>query len=530
MGATPWRFKSSHPHFLSFLDIACRSLASQAVFRILDQPQAVAMTRTINNFGRNVSFQPRHYFQPDSAEAILRVMADHKGQRFRAIGRLHSWSRIQETDGVVIDMSRIHSIDIQSNETGAGANSSRHVTVGGGCQVKTLLSVLAEHGLTLPTVGLIDEQTVAGATATGTHGSGKHCLSHYIRSVTIAHFDSDGQPTLTQIDTGVELAAAKCSLGLLGIIVALTFECREKYNVNEVAAPFENVDEVLAKETDYPLQQFYLIPWSWRIFAHHRRETSDSKSKLAWLYHWYFFLVIDVGLHLVVYGLAKFFKSRWLTRGFFKYVVPLTIARNWSVVDDSHKMLVMEHDMFRHCEVEIFVQRSHVAAATDLLIDIVSVFGDHRHSDARAASQNMTNVTLEQIGQLERLERNRGTYCHHYPICFRRVLADNTLISMASPTANEGSETNTEDWFAISFISYQWPTERDGFFEFADFVSTVIAERFGGRCHWGKLNSLSRQQNERLYPQLETFRTVVNQFDPEGAFSSDWFEQVVNEH
>ena len=45
------------------------------------------------------------------------------------------------------------------------------------------LAELAESKHTLPSLGLIDEQTVAGATATGTHGSGRNSLSHYVQAV-----------------------------------------------------------------------------------------------------------------------------------------------------------------------------------------------------------------------------------------------------------------------------------------------------------------------------------------------------------
>ena len=117
------------------------------------------------------------------------------------------------------------------------------------------------------------------------------------------------------------------------------------------------------------------MPWSWRIFGHHRSETKQPRSKLAFLYRIYNFTVIDIGLHVVVVLLGRILKWRAALRLFYRWILPLTIARNWKVVDDSHAMLVMEHELFRHIEIEVFVPRSKLQPATDLLIDVVSVFG-----------------------------------------------------------------------------------------------------------------------------------------------------------
>ena len=66
----------------------------------------------------------------------------------------------------------------------------------------------------------------------------------------------------------------------------------------------------MAAETDFPLQQFYLIPWLWQYFVQHRREVSAKRSGLATLYRWYFYLILDVAFHLIVLLLARRLRSR----------------------------------------------------------------------------------------------------------------------------------------------------------------------------------------------------------------------------
>ena len=43
------------------------------------------------------------------------------------------------------------------------------------------------------------------------------------------------------------------------------------YLIEERTEWFERIEEVLEQEADFPRQQFYLVPWSWRWFAQLRR-------------------------------------------------------------------------------------------------------------------------------------------------------------------------------------------------------------------------------------------------------------------
>ncbi len=469
------------------------------------------MTNDVANFGRNIEFRPASIFCPTSIEELVEILNLHRGQEIRVVGRLHSWSQAPCTSGVMLDLRKLDSVEI--DETGEFPT----VTVGAGCQIKRLIEQLAVAGLALPSLGLIDEQSVAGATATGTHGSGKHSLSHYVEAVSVAHFDEQtGEAKISVIDSGPELYAARCSLGLLGVVVSLKFRCRAGYNIQEHALAHDSLASVLALEKDYPQQQFYLMPWSWRYFGHHRVETSAPRNWFASLYRAYCFGVVDVGLHVVIFILVKLLKLAWPVRFFYQWLLSPTIIRNWKVVDDANVMLVMEHQLFRHVEIELFVPRAELERATQLLIDVIAVFGDQELQHPHA-----TEACLTGANKWEELQQYRGKYVHHYPICFRRILCDETLISMASP--GDGGE---QDWYAISLISYQWPAERQGFFAFADFVAPLFASLFGGRCHWGKYNPLGRLATERSYPAIQQFRDVKQRFDPSRVFQNEWFRKI----
>jgi FAD/FMN-containing dehydrogenase len=124
----------------------------------------------VENFGGNVAFSPAAAYLPRSEDEVLKILAQQRGKRIRAVGRLHSWSIAVHADEVLIDLRYLNHVQVIA--------SGARAAVGAGCQIKRLLAELDRQGLTLPSVGLISEQTIAGATATGTHGSGKHSLSH----------------------------------------------------------------------------------------------------------------------------------------------------------------------------------------------------------------------------------------------------------------------------------------------------------------------------------------------------------------
>jgi hypothetical protein len=376
----------------------------------------------VENFGRNVRFRPRIVAEPKSEDDVLRILDEHRGARLRAIGRMHSYSEAACCEDLLVDLRYLNSVRIERRE-----NNGVWATIGAGCQVKRVLAELERQaGVTLPSVGLITEQAIAGAVSTGTHGSGKHSLSHYVAEVRVATYDaSTGQAIIRTISDGPELRAARCSLGCLGIIVSVSFRARPQYCVEEHFQRYDTLAEVIAAERVFPLQQFYVMPWKWDFWVQHRRESPQPRSRLAWLYRLYFFLVMDVGLHLVILFLTKLYRHRWATRFFFRRLLPIGVIRHWVVVDKSQDMLVMEHELFRHVEIEVFVTRPRLAAALDFVQELLRYFDGDPNVLSAATREN-----LKKLGLLN--STDVGAYTHRYPICVRRILPDDTLISMAS--------------------------------------------------------------------------------------------------
>ncbi|MFP6678359.1 MAG: FAD-binding protein, partial [Pirellulaceae bacterium] len=245
----------------------------------------------IKNFGANLVFEPANYFAPAGEEEVVSILGRCRGRNIRVVGRLHSWSDAPRGDDVLLDLRHLNRVDIEERDDGVWA------TIQAGCQIKKVITELDRRaGVTLPSLGLITEQTIAGAVSTGTHGSGKHSLSHYVDEISVATYDAEtGEPVIRTIDSGDELLAVRCSLGCMGVILSVGLQCRPQYRVEEHMRIVGDCEDVLAAEEAYPLQQFFLVPFLWKYLTQHRREVATRRSFLAPLYGLYWFLGIDLG-------------------------------------------------------------------------------------------------------------------------------------------------------------------------------------------------------------------------------------------
>ena len=459
------------------------------------------MPEEVENFGRNVRFVAKNLYQPKSEDEVLRVLEKHGGDSIRVVGSRHSWSRLLESDAVILDLRQFRDVRVQQ------AGDQYVATVGAGCRISRLLEELERIAdVTLPSIGLIDAQTIAGAISTGTHGSGKHSLSHYVTEVRFATLTKDGTAEIRTVDCENmrDLKAARCSLGAIGVILSVKLQCRANYRIEEHMRRHKSLKDVIDNETNYPLQQFYLVPWLWEFYAQHRREVAEPTSRNAWLFHLYWYWMIDVSMHIGICLLSRWLKRPGLVKTYCRHVAPTLTIENWRVVDQANKMLVMKHELFRHIEIEIFVRDHDLANALAYVEGLLKVCGGDEISESLRRTLSHADAAY-----LKRLQAMRGTYTHCYPICVRRVLADETLISMAS---GDGVV------YSISFISYQRPNERAAFVRFAQLLAESTAELFNARPHWGKLNPLSGETLKKLYPNWESFQETCNQRDPNAVF------------
>ena len=399
------------------------------------------------------------------------------------MGSGHSWSDAAVSDGVSLDLSLLDGIHLRPDS----------VRVGAGCRIQSLLNVLRHwQGRTLPTLGAIKRQTISGAISTGTHGSGKPGLSHFVAGLRIAAYDAaSGAPKIYEYSGGEVLQAARCAVGCAGVILTIDLPTVPLYMVQETVTHQASLPAVLASLESAPLTQFALLAYRWDFMVFERtplpwKELSLPEALRAWLFRLYHFLWVDVLAHLLV-KLTLLLGAR--AQILLQKLTPRAAIKDCPRLDDAEHVLTLRHHYFRHEEMELFVPASRLAEALELLRELVEDFA------------------------------RRGAYTHHYPFLVRRVMPEDTMISMAA-----GAH---QPWFSISVFTYFAPRSRAGYYALCDAMARAMQPACGARLHWGKHFPLTAAEIERSVPALAKFRGVCVNTDPRGVFRGRFAERVL---
>ncbi len=465
--------------------------------------------RTLTNFGGNRTWEPTWY-QPASEPEILEILRRHANGAVRAIGALHSWSDAPVGTDAALDMSRFDEV------TPIKEGDQTFVRVGAGCTLGALLDRLhANSDRTLPTIGVITRQTVSGIVSTATHGSGAPSLSHFVTRIRVAAYTASGEPHIYEYRDGEELRAARCALGLMGVILSMELKTVPKYAVEETLRHFDAVQQPLGLYKEYPLTQFALTPHGWTFITWQRRVAPAvaSPGLQAQLFRGYNLIGTDVGFHVMLKTAIRL--GPGAVRGLLKALPHLQVA-NLPRVDDAQHVLTMQHQLFQHEEMEVFVPESHVPEAAALLRHAIEVFGGVESMLPAALQQKLHDAGLD-----EALRAGRSSYVHHYPVLFRRVLPDDALISMTSSVS--------EPYFSMSLFTYYPPGERNAFYQFCSWIARSMHALYGARLHWGKHFPLGATEMARVHPGLSAFRGICNRTDPNGVFENPFTLRVLGE-
>jgi hypothetical protein len=466
----------------------------------------------IANFGGNQRWYTRCYAPASEAE-LLDILTRHTGVTIRVTGSGHSWSDIAANADIALDLSALNSV------TPITTNGLDLVRVGAGCRLQDLLDRLhAATDRTLPTLGAIKKQTISGAISTGTHGSGRQSLSHFVASLRAVVFDpSTGHPVVREFTEGPELLAARCGLGCVGIILSVDLHTVPKYMVVETIRNYRSIEEIIAAFAANPLSNFLLSPYGWIFTMFERkpieREAPTLGSTLrAWFFRLFSFVVLDIFFHLFVIA-SRIAGPRAIKA--LQKMVPHTLPKGHLRIDDSEHILTSHHYLFRHEEMEIFVTEADLPRALRFLRASIEIF-----ADVDTVCPEEFQAVLADTGFSEVIAAKRGSYVHHYPLFCRRVPPEETLISMTASV--------DEPMYSISIFTYDRPGHRDAYYAFCWFLAHSLLKLVNARLHWGKHFPFEYADIVRLYPRLEEFRALCAAHDRNGVLRNGYTARVLN--
>ncbi|MDP9465096.1 MAG: FAD-binding protein [Actinomycetota bacterium] len=197
------------------------------------------------NWAGNVSYGAARFHQPTSVAQVQSVVA--ASTKVRGVGSRHSFSTIADTAGVLVSLSamtRLVELDTKACT----------VTVDGGIRYAELASHLDERGWALGNLASLPHISVAGACATGTHGSGvgNGNLATAVCALQLVMASGD-LVEVSRHDDPQRMDALIVGLGAFGIVTGLTLAVEPTFAVRQFVyerlprpAALEQLDTIMA--------------------------------------------------------------------------------------------------------------------------------------------------------------------------------------------------------------------------------------------------------------------------------------------
>lgn len=207
-------------------------------------PTAANGSRRITNWAGNVTFSADRIHRPATEDELRRIVTEMP--RIRALGTGHSFNRIADTTGDLVslaDLPPVFALDPAAHQ----------VRIGAGMRYGDLAARLHAAGWALPNLASLPHISVAGACATGTHGSGVRNgnLATAVRALRMVTGAGE-MVTLSRDVDGDQFRGAVVALGALGIVTELTLDVVPSFDIRQYVyddlphtALDEHLDEVL---------------------------------------------------------------------------------------------------------------------------------------------------------------------------------------------------------------------------------------------------------------------------------------------
>ncbi len=426
--------------------------------------------RTWSNWAGNQSCRAE-VLHPTTEPELCRIVADAAaaGRTVRAFGAGHSFTDVALSDAVLVELSGYDRVLGVDREAGT-------VTVQSGARLHDLSRAMWPRGLAFTNLGDIDVQTVAGATATATHGTGMRFGN--ISTAVVGLRIVDGMGGVHEVDAATDpalFAAARASVGALGLVSTMTLQLEPAFHLHAVHEP-RRVDEVLERfgelVRDNDHFEFFWVPGTgWSITKRHRRnhEPVAPRSRRDELLQ-------EELYDNVLFGLANRI-GRWrpaLGREVAKRIPsPGRVEFN----DRSYRVFASPRRV-RFVEMEYAVP---------------------------------VEATVEAVQRVRAHVGSLG-YPVSFPVEVRVSRGDDITLSTAS-----GRDTG---WIAVHMyrgLAYE---------EYFRGVESIMRD-LDGRPHWGKLHWRTAEDLAPAYPGWDSFQELRARMDPLGVFQNAAMTRVL---
>jgi FAD-linked oxidoreductase len=430
-------------------------------------------TTSWRNWAGNESAAGVQVLHPRHVEEVVELVerAGRDGRSVKAVGAGHSFSAIarpRQVQVVLDGLATVHDLDPVSGR----------VTVGAGMSLRDLSLALAGAGRALVNLGDIDAQTVAGAIATGTHGTGTTFGGLATQVTGLQIVTGEGAVWWCSSEERAEVwSAGRVNLGALGIVTAVEIETVPLFALE-------------AEEGRMPLAQL-LDEWDDRF-------DGADHFEAYWFPH------------------TSMTSTKRNTRVGLERLDPLPGWRAWA--ENSFLQNTAFGAMIslgRRVPPAIPVANRVAARAlgtrryTDLSYRVFPTERRVRFCEMEYAVPRP--VAVETIRSMTTAVERSGLRIA-FPVELRVAAADDIALSTAG-----GRDS--------AYIAVHMPAGADHRRYFA--LVAAIMDEAGGRPHWGKLHALGASELRRRYPRFDDFIALRHSMDPAGIFANPELDRLL---
>lgn len=394
------------------------------------------------------------------------VRAAGRGQRVRAVGSGHSFTDCACTDGVMIDMTGLQRVIDVDKANGLA-------TVQGGAKLHPLFAELAASGFGIENQGDIDKQSITGATATATHGTGARFKNVSAQIVSARVVTATGE--VLEVSEGDDYLAARVSLGALGVISQVTLKVVPLFTLHredELRPLTETLDRLDADVDGNDHFEFFVFPYGDTALTRTTRRSNESprpapawKKKLGEGFE-------NVGLNVICRAGRQFPSAApRLNRLLTSLMSPSSVQdHGWKVYASARNV--------KFTEMEYAIPREHARVAVQRVIDLV----------------RRRNLPIM------------------YPLEVRFSAPDDAFLSTAN--GRDTCYIAVHQFSGMEFETYFRAVEE-------------IMDEYEGRPHWGKRHYQTAATLRERYPDWDRFIAVRDRLDPDRVFRNDYTRRVL---
>ncbi|MCJ1482899.1 D-arabinono-1,4-lactone oxidase [Schaereria dolodes] len=441
---------------------------------------------------------PELYIQPQSTEEIQKIitLARKCRRRIVTVGCGHSPSDLTCTSSWQVNLDKY-------NQVLSIDDDKRIVVMQAGIRLKDLGLEMKEHRLTMPNLGSIDNQSIAGAIGTATHGSStRHgILSQSVLGLKIML--SNGRTVSCSAEHNKDLfRAALVSLGALGIVIEVTFQAVPSFNIqwNQSLHPLQEILEDWSNDlwTEKEFTRVWWMPYM-KQAVKWRAEKTDKPTRAPKPTLWKGILGYHA-YHIVLYV------AQWIPR-ILPLVEKFVITVQYGNADGTGSSAVEEArtGLLMNCLYSQFVNEWAIPLAKGPeAINRLSAWLNHDQMASRIPFDS-TGIYVHAPIEVRVTDTSSTT---------PRPYLDNTV--PGAPTLYLNATlyrpyNKDPPCTARYYEAFEW-----------------LMKEMGGRPHWAKnFSTVTKEEIHCMYPEMNNWLRIRNEVDPEGMFVGDWHRRYL---